>query len=89
MSHTFCAMRAERGVALEIIREPAGHVDERTTQIDVDVTNQRKADGIVALERVDISLAQAASAGPIRRWRLAAVKVPAPRRAELEWADAR
>jgi hypothetical protein len=35
----------ERGVALEVIRSLAGHVDVRTTQIYVDVTDQRKADG--------------------------------------------
>jgi site-specific recombinase XerD len=43
-------MLAERGVALEVIRE-LGHVDVRTTQIYVDVTDQRKNDGIAALER--------------------------------------
>jgi len=50
LRHTFCTMLAERGVALEVIRELAGHVDVRTTQIYVDVTDQRKADGIAALE---------------------------------------
>ena len=44
-------MLAERGVALEVIRELAGHVDVRTTQIYVDVTDQRKNDGIAALEQ--------------------------------------
>jgi site-specific recombinase XerD len=29
----------------------AGHIDIRTTQIYVDVTDQRKADGIAVLER--------------------------------------
>jgi integrase/recombinase XerD len=51
LRHTFCTMLAERGVALEVIRALAGHVDIRTTQIYVDVTDQRKADGIAALER--------------------------------------
>jgi len=51
LRHTFCTMLAERGVALEVIRELAGHVDVRTTQIYVDVTNDRKADAIAALER--------------------------------------
>jgi site-specific recombinase XerD len=46
LRHTFCTMLAERGVALEVIRALAGHVDIRTTQIYVDVTDQRKADGI-------------------------------------------
>jgi integrase/recombinase XerD len=50
LRHTFCTMLAERGVALEVIRELAGHVDIRTTQIYVDVTDQRKNDGIAALE---------------------------------------
>jgi site-specific recombinase XerD len=48
---TFCTMLAERGVALEVIRALAGHVDVRTTQIYVGVSDQRKADGIAALER--------------------------------------
>jgi site-specific recombinase XerD len=48
---TFCTMLAERGVAMEVIRALAGHIDIRTTQIDVDVTDQRKADGIAVLER--------------------------------------
>jgi site-specific recombinase XerD len=51
LRHTFCTMLAERGVALDVIRELAGHVDVRTTQIYVDVTDQRKNDGIAALER--------------------------------------
>ena len=52
LRHTFCAMLAERGVALEVISALAGHVDVRTTQIYVDVTDQRKVDGISALERI-------------------------------------
>jgi integrase len=43
LRHTFCTMLAERGGAL------AGHVDVRTTQVYVDVTDQRKAEGIAAL----------------------------------------
>jgi integrase len=50
LRHTFCTMLAERDVALEVIRELAGHVDVRTTQIYVEVTDQRKSDGIAALE---------------------------------------
>jgi hypothetical protein len=42
-------MLAERGVALEVIRALAGHVDVRMTQIYVDVRDRRKADGIAAL----------------------------------------
>jgi integrase/recombinase XerD len=57
LRHTFCTMLAERGVALEVIRELAGHVDVRTTQIYVDVTDQRKNDGIAALEHVPHPLA--------------------------------
>ena len=52
LRHTFCTMLAERGVALEVIRALAGHIDIRTTQIYVDVADQRKADGIAALERI-------------------------------------
>ena len=51
LSHTFCTMLAERDVAMEVIRALAGHVDIRTTQIYVDVTDERKALGIAALER--------------------------------------
>lgn len=57
LRHTFCTMLAERGVALEVIRALAGHVDIRTTQIYVEVTDQRKADGIAALEHVPHPLA--------------------------------
>ena len=57
LRHTFCTMLAERGVAMEVIRALAGHVDIRTTQIYVDVTDQRKADGIAALERFPHPLA--------------------------------
>jgi integrase/recombinase XerD len=51
LRHTFCTMLAERGVAMEVIRALAGHVDIRTTQIYVDVTDERKAEGISVLER--------------------------------------
>ena len=57
LRHTFCTMLAERDVALEVIRELAGHVDVRTTQIYVDVTDQRKNDGIAALEQAPHPLA--------------------------------
>jgi integrase/recombinase XerD len=57
LRHTFCTMLAERGVALEVIRALAGHIDVRTTQIYVDVTDHRKAEGIAALERTRHPLA--------------------------------
>jgi len=50
-------MLAERGVAMEVIRALAGHVNIRTTRIYVNVTDERKADGIAALERVPHPLA--------------------------------
>jgi site-specific recombinase XerD len=50
-------MLTERGVAMEVIRALAGHVDIRTTQIYVDVTDQRTADGIAALEQTRHPLA--------------------------------
>jgi site-specific recombinase XerD len=59
LRHTFCTMLAERDVALEVISELAGHADVRTTQIDVDVSEQRKAAGIAALERARHPLAAA------------------------------
>jgi site-specific recombinase XerD len=62
LRHTFCTMLAERDVALEVIRELAGHVDVRTTQIYVEVTDERKSDGIGALERTPHPLAHARSA---------------------------
>jgi site-specific recombinase XerD len=43
-------MLAERGVALEVIRALAGHIDVRTPRIYVDVTDERKADSIAALD---------------------------------------
>ena len=60
LRHTFCTMLAERDVALEVIRVLAGHVDVRTTQIYVDVSDQRKNDGIAALERTRHALAASA-----------------------------
>jgi integrase/recombinase XerD len=57
LRHTFCTMLAERGVALGVIRTLAGHVDIRTTQIYINVTDQRKAEGIAALERTRHPLA--------------------------------
>ena len=58
LRHTFCTMLAERGGALEVIRELAGTPTcEPRTQIYVDVTDQRKADGIAALERASHPLA--------------------------------
>jgi site-specific recombinase XerD len=57
LRHTFCTMLAGRGVAFEVIRPLAGRVDVRTTQFYVDVTDQRKADGIAALERTTHPLA--------------------------------
>jgi site-specific recombinase XerD len=44
-------MLAERGVALQVIKALAGHVDIRTTEIYLDVTEQRKADGSAARKR--------------------------------------
>lgn len=42
---------------VEVIRVLAGHIDVRTTQIYVDVSDQRKAEGIAALERSSHPLA--------------------------------
>lgn len=57
LRHTFCTMLAERDVAMEVIRALGGHVDIRPTQIYVDVTDRRKADGIAALEQAPHPLA--------------------------------
>lgn len=59
LRHTFCTMLAEQDVALEVIRALAGHIDVRTTQIYVDVTDRRKVDGIAALERTPHPLSAA------------------------------
>ena len=59
LRHTFCTMLAERGVALEVIAELAGHADVRTTQIYVAVSDERKQRGIAALERTRHPLAPA------------------------------
>ncbi|MDX6718767.1 MAG: hypothetical protein QOJ63_1021, partial [Solirubrobacteraceae bacterium] len=53
-------MLAERDVALEVIRELAGYVDVRTTQIYVEVTDERESDDIAALVRERHRLAHAA-----------------------------
>ncbi len=58
LRHTFCTMLAERDVAMEVIRALAGHIDIRTTQIYVDVTDQRKDQGIAALEQTPHPLAR-------------------------------
>jgi site-specific recombinase XerD len=59
LRHTLCTMPAKRGVALEVIRgSPV--TSTRTTQIYVNVTDQRKSDGIAALERAPHPLADAA-----------------------------
>jgi integrase/recombinase XerD len=57
LRHTFCTMLAERGVALEVIRALAGHIDVRTTQIYVHVSDHRKVEGIATLERTRHPLA--------------------------------
>jgi integrase/recombinase XerD len=51
LRHTFCTLLAQRGVALQVIKELAGHVDIRTTEIYLDVTEQRKADDSAARKR--------------------------------------
>ncbi|MDX6680651.1 MAG: Phage integrase family [Solirubrobacteraceae bacterium] len=51
LRHTFCTMLAERDVALEV-RELAGHVRVRTTQTYAEVSDQRKNEGIAALEHI-------------------------------------
>jgi site-specific recombinase XerD len=57
LRHTFWTMLAERGVALEVIAELAGHADVRTTQIYVAVSDERKQRGIAALEQAPHPLA--------------------------------
>ena len=46
LRHTFCTLLAERGVALEVIAELAGHADVRTTRAYVSVAQRRCADAI-------------------------------------------
>jgi integrase/recombinase XerD len=49
LRHTFCTMLAERGVALEVIRALAGHVDVRTTQVYATSPTSAKATGSLRL----------------------------------------
>jgi len=61
LRHTFCTQLAERGVALEVIAELAGHADVRTSRGYIDVASQRLDAAIVeAFERARSGLAQAA-----------------------------
>ena len=51
---------------ITIRHDAKGHVDVRTTQIYVDVSDQRKNEGIAALERAPHPLAAATMAGSER-----------------------
>lgn len=46
LRHTFCTRLAEKGVAIDVIRDLARHRDIRTTQRYIHVTDQRRAEAI-------------------------------------------
>ncbi|MGI8731367.1 MAG: tyrosine-type recombinase/integrase, partial [Solirubrobacteraceae bacterium] len=51
LRHTFCTHLADAGVAIDVIRELAGHADIRTTTIYTAVHDDRLEDAIAGAER--------------------------------------
>jgi integrase len=51
LRHTFCTLLAEHDVAIDVIRDLAGHASIRTTQKYIHVTDQRRGRAIARLER--------------------------------------
>lgn len=50
LRHTFCTLLAEHDVAIDVIRDLAGHASIRTTQKYIHVTDQRRGQAIARLE---------------------------------------
>jgi integrase/recombinase XerC len=50
LRHTFCTLLAERGVAINVIRDLAGHRSIRTTSKYIHVTDHRRDEAIARLE---------------------------------------
>ena len=61
LRHTFCTHLANAGVAIDVIRELAGHADIRTTTIYTDVHDDRLEDAIEHAERQRRGLASRAA----------------------------
>ena len=60
LRHTFCTHLANAGVAIDVIRELAGHADIRTTTIYTDVHDDRLEDAIEHAQRQRRGLAKLA-----------------------------
>ena len=50
LRHTFCTLLAEHDVAIDVIRDLAGHASIRTTQKYIHVTDRRRGQAIARLE---------------------------------------
>ncbi len=61
LRHTFCTHLANAGVAIDVIRELAGHADIRTTTIYIDVHDDRLEDAIEDAARQRHGLGQRAA----------------------------
>jgi integrase/recombinase XerC len=61
LRHTFCTMLAERGVAIEVIKELAGHADIRTTDRYTHVSDNRRKNAITELDHGRSDLERAAN----------------------------
>jgi integrase/recombinase XerD len=61
LRHTFCTILAERKVAIEVIKDVAGHADIRTTERYTHVSDQRRDEAIDALDRARTTLQKASA----------------------------
>jgi site-specific recombinase XerD len=59
LRHTFCTILAERKVAIEVIKDLAGHADIRTTERYTHVSDQRRDEAIDALDQARSTLQRA------------------------------
>jgi site-specific recombinase XerD len=66
LRHTFCTMLAERDVAIEVIKDLAGHADIRTTDRYTHVSDKRRSNAITELDqgRSDLQRASRRHAAP-------------------------
>ena len=60
LRHTFCTALAEAGIAIEVIKDLAGHKDIRTTMRYVDVSDKRQQQAIESLHKSRQGLAAVA-----------------------------
>jgi hypothetical protein len=68
LRHTFCTHTANARVAIDVIRELAGHADIRTTTIYIAVYDERLENALAQRTR-----SSPADAAPRRRWCLAGI----------------